>query len=66
VPDDIDVIGHCNFPWLTPSVLPICRLGFSAQQVLARCVDAIDRQRRGETVADSETISAVFEDELTN
>jgi DNA-binding LacI/PurR family transcriptional regulator len=28
VPDDVEVVAHCNFPWPAASVLPVKRLGF--------------------------------------
>jgi DNA-binding LacI/PurR family transcriptional regulator len=46
VPGDMDVVGHANFPWLTPSVVPAKRLGFDARQVLAMCIESVDKQRK--------------------
>jgi DNA-binding LacI/PurR family transcriptional regulator len=63
VGDGLDVVGHCNFPWPTPSVLPIRRLGFDAGEVLRTCLDAIDRRRRGERVEPMTRIAARFEDQ---
>lgn len=63
VPNDIDVVEHCNFPW-TKSVLATRRLGYDSNQVLRTCIDLIDRQRAGETVPNQTLIPAVFEDEL--
>lgn len=65
VPDELDVVAHCNFPWPMPSVVPVCRLGFDAREVMRQCIDLIDQQRRGEGHLHSKTISAVFESELS-
>lgn len=63
VPDDLDVVAHCNFPWPTPSVLPVSRLGFNNTEVVARCVELVDRLSRGEAVPPVTEIAAVQEDE---
>lgn len=64
-PDDLDFIGHCNYPWPSASVLPLKRLGFDAGEILSRCVEVIDQQRRGDAVADRTMIPPRFEEELT-
>jgi DNA-binding LacI/PurR family transcriptional regulator len=64
VPDDLEVVAHCNFPWPTTSVLPVKRLGYSARQVLRACIDSIDAQRRGEGVQPTIQIPALFEEEV--
>ncbi|HEY3322148.1 MAG TPA: GntR family transcriptional regulator [Planctomycetota bacterium] len=63
-PDDVEVVGHCNFPWPTPSVLPIRRLGYDVRELLALCLDALDKQRAGARVPDSIPVLPRFEDEL--
>jgi DNA-binding LacI/PurR family transcriptional regulator len=62
VPGEADVVGHCNFPWPTPSVLPVKRLGYDARQVLQFCLQSIDRQRAGEK-PDRSVVPAIFEEE---
>ncbi len=64
VPHDLEVVGHCNFPWLTPSVLPIRRLGFNAREVLAGCLDIIADQRAGRQPRMETLVPARFEDEI--
>ena len=64
VPQDLDLVAHCNFPWLTPSVIPAKRLGFDAIQVLRAALESIDRQRAGDRRPRSTTIAPVFEEEL--
>jgi DNA-binding LacI/PurR family transcriptional regulator len=63
VPDDLDVVAHCNFPWPAPSVLPILRLGYDARALLKACIASIDEQRQGRVPATA-VIPAQFEDEL--
>ena len=64
VPEDAEVVAHCNFPWPAPSVVPVQRLGFDARQVMAACVESIDMQRRGETPPAFVSIRALFENEV--
>lgn len=45
-PDDVEVIAHANFPWATPSAVPLTRIGFDARQLLLMAVADLDRQRR--------------------
>ena len=63
VPEDMEIVGHCNFPWPTPSVVPVRRLGFDSRQTLRACIASIDAQRRGKKPK-TVRISALFEDEL--
>jgi DNA-binding LacI/PurR family transcriptional regulator len=63
VPRDLEVVGHCNFPWPPPSVLPITRLGFDAHEVLRACLEIVSR--RGPKVAPiGQNVEPVFEDQL--
>ena len=64
VPDEVDVVAHCNFPWPTPSVVPAKRIGYDARQVLAAFVASIDMQRRGESPPVVTKIAAVTDDEV--
>jgi len=63
VPDDMDIVGHASFPYATPSVLPIRRIGFDVHEILHKSVDVIQRLRRGRKVQD-QTVHALFDDEL--
>jgi DNA-binding LacI/PurR family transcriptional regulator len=63
VPDQVEVVEHCNFPW-PPSVLGTKRLGFDSHAILRACIDLIDRQRRNETVPGMTLVPAIFEEEL--
>jgi len=62
VPDDIDVIAHCNFPLLTTCSLPVRHLGYDVKEILDLCIDRIDRQRKGESLKSVTRVSARFED----
>lgn len=65
VPEELTVVAHCNFPYPTPSALPVRRLGFDARRVLEACIRSIDSQRDNVEVPQVTNIKAVFEEELT-
>jgi DNA-binding LacI/PurR family transcriptional regulator len=62
VPEDCDIIAHCNIPWPTPSLLPVARLGYDAREMLTLAMREIDRQRSGQEPADRIDLPARFED----
>jgi DNA-binding LacI/PurR family transcriptional regulator len=64
VPADLEVVAHCNFPWPTPSSLPVRRLGYDVRELLQDCLMSIDEQRQG-LAAVERTVQVKFEDELT-
>jgi hypothetical protein len=64
VPDDLDVVGHCNFPWPTPSMLPIRRLGYDAREVLGGCLALLADHRAGRQQRMETLVPARFEDEI--
>lgn len=67
VPDDIEIVAHCNFPYPTPALVPATRLGYDTRQIVAACIQSIDSQRRGEkNIPEVTTISAIFESELAD
>jgi hypothetical protein len=63
VPEDLDVVAHTNFPWPTPSAVPVKRLGFNVRKVLAVCLDFIDQQRQQKAPPRLTTVRATFEEE---
>jgi DNA-binding LacI/PurR family transcriptional regulator len=65
VPQDADVVVHCNFPWPTPSVLPVKRLGYDISHLIRSSINLIDRQRRGQKVPNLTMLKAMFEEEVT-
>lgn len=62
-PGELEVVGHCNFPWPTPSVVMLRRLGYDMRQVLQMCVNCIDAQRAGRAIPPLE-VRPLFEDEV--
>lgn len=62
VPEDISVIAHCNFPWSTPSVLPVQRVGFDTQELLDRALAIVDMQRQGQTPPLMTRVTAILKD----
>lgn len=64
VPDEVDVVAHCNFPWPTPSAVPAKRIGYDARHVLHAFINLIDMQRRGEVPPTVTEIAAVTDDEV--
>jgi DNA-binding LacI/PurR family transcriptional regulator len=64
IPADVEVVAHGNFPWLTPSQMPVKRLGFNVNQILTACLESIDRQRRGQSVEPVTKVKARFENEV--
>ena len=64
VPQDVDVVAHCNFPWPVPSSVPVKRVGYDAREVLRRCISIIDEQRGGRLAPRLVVMDAVFEEEV--
>jgi len=64
VPDDVEVVAHCNFPHPTRSVVPAKRIGYDVRHLLHLSVEIIERQRRGEAVPSPVNMVAHFDDEL--
>ena len=64
VPNDIEVVAHCNFPWLAASRVPVHHLGYDVRQVLELCIASISSQRAGKTVATENLVPALFQEEV--
>lgn len=64
LPDDLEIVAHCNYPNLIPGVLPMVRLGYDIRQVLHTCIGLIDRQKRKEAVPATTVVEPLFEWEL--
>jgi DNA-binding LacI/PurR family transcriptional regulator/DNA-binding transcriptional regulator YhcF (GntR family) len=47
VPEDLLIVGHCNFPWRIRSVVPTTRLGFDISQLVRMAITTIDAARAG-------------------
>jgi hypothetical protein len=63
VPDGVEVVVHCNFPWRGENVLPLRRLGYDVRSLIRICIERIDQQRRGERWPALTLVPALFEDE---
>ena len=61
VPEDLEVVAHCNFPWPPVKVMPIQRLGLDVRAVLRLGIDLIDRRRAGKKIPKVVTVPAVWE-----
>ncbi len=67
VPQDLDVVAHANFPWVSPSAIPaVRRLGYDVRRMFEVCIERVDALRRGEPVERVTHLPAVFEEELTS
>ena len=63
IPKDLEVVAHCNFPALTPSLVPAKRIGFDVRLVLNTCLNVIDQRRRHESVSRVIEVNPLFDDE---
>jgi hypothetical protein len=61
VPQDLKVVTHCNWPAPVPSVVPVTRLGYDVRELLARCIEQLNRLREGEPVSNVCLIEATTE-----
>jgi len=64
VPDDVHVIAHGNFPYLTHSVVPAKRVGYDMRQLFRLSVGMIERSRAGERIRESVRVNCHFDDDL--
>ena len=47
VPDELEVVAHCNLPWLTPCLVPAKRLGFDVQTIFTMALKTMSASRNG-------------------
>gem|GEM_PF-5926838 len=52
---------HANFPWVTECRVNAKRLGYDDREVMRRCIETIDAQRKGENFAEITYIQPIFE-----
>ncbi len=64
VPRDVHIVAHCNFPYPTPSPLPVHRLGYDMRELLRQATLQIDQMRRGQPPAACVQVLPVFAEEL--
>jgi DNA-binding LacI/PurR family transcriptional regulator len=55
--EDLHVVGHCNFPWLAPSGIPMSRLGFDTGRILDAAVNAINNAKKPGTRRHAATLT---------
>lgn len=65
-PAELEVISLANFPSPPAVHRPVTFLGFDAAQIIARCVESIDLQRRGEAVPGLTLLPPLFESEFAS
>ena len=47
VPEEVEVIVHCNWPLPPKTVLPVTRIGFDCRELLEASISELNRQRQG-------------------
>lgn len=61
---DVHVVAHCNWPWPSPKMLPIQRLGFHANHMFYFGIRALNQMRQGHKPSSRYlNIPALFENE---
>jgi hypothetical protein len=63
-PRDVTIVSHCNFPWPTPSALPVRRVGFDVREILRIGMEAIDRMRLGQRLPAASPVPAVTDQDM--
>lgn len=64
VPQDVQVVTHCNFPEAAPKVLPVKRLGYHIHDVMAAFLELLAEQQQGHKPG-KRVVNPVFEDEIS-
>jgi len=64
VPEDIEVVVHCNFPYPTSSAVPAKRIGYDVRQLLKTSIDTIRNLRAAKPVPDIITIDSISDDQM--
>lgn len=64
VPEELDLLTHCNWPTQKGHIVPTTRLGYDVRDLLGRCIRAIDDRRAGRDVPEVIQVPALFEDEI--
>ena len=63
VPDDILLAAHCNFPYPTPSSVPVKRFGHDMHDLFELCVSLVLRQQAGKPVPEFLLLPAYADDD---
>ncbi len=64
IPQDLEVLAHCNFPDRAPSCVPVTRLGLDCRDMIIRDVECLKAQREGRLYPQNTELPVVFEWEL--
>ena len=64
VPQDLEVVAHCNYPWPPETHLPVQFLGYDARQILEASLESLDRQRQNMAVPPLTLVPALFAHEV--
>jgi DNA-binding LacI/PurR family transcriptional regulator len=62
-PEQVEVVAHANFPYITPSFVEATRIGFDVSAFLRAGLDLIDQRCRGQACPTVSRISPMFEQE---
>lgn len=63
VAEDVMVIAHTNFPWPTPSAVPVTRLGLDVRKMVRLMIHMLMQQRQGERIPNSLVLPVCTEDD---
>ncbi len=63
-PLDLEVIAHTNFPWPTPSAVPVKRLGFDIRKLISLSLERLQQQRQGGLPPSNTALPPIFEEEF--
>jgi DNA-binding LacI/PurR family transcriptional regulator len=63
LPEEVEVVAHCNFPWTPFTVAPIRRLGSDIEWMLRECIKVIDARRAGQAAPAVIEAPTVWEEE---
>jgi len=63
VPEDVQIVSHCNWPLPFRPDVPVKLLGFDARQILETGIEMLESARRGEVFTGRTLLPAVFDHE---
>ena len=63
VPEELEVVAHCNWSFPVGAVLPAKRLGYDVHQLMETCLVTLETLKHGQSVPPLQLVPAVFEDE---
>jgi len=64
VPEDLEIVTHCNWPTPKGHVIHTHRLGYDVRRMLRECIQVIDDWRAGKETPECVRTPALFENEL--